>query len=46
MAAIKDAVNALIADFSWDGVMALVTVIVEKILGFVAKEEGFEIVTE
>ena len=42
MAAIKDAVNALIADFSWDGVMQLVTIIVKKILVFVADEEGFE----
>lgn len=42
MTAIKDAVNGLIADFTWQGVLDLVTIIVKKILGFVAEEEGFD----
>lgn len=44
MAELGKMINDLIAEFSWQGVMDIVTFIVEKVLGFVAKEEG--IVTE
>ncbi len=40
MTEIKAAVNKLIENFSWNDFMQLVTLIVKKILGFVAEEEG------
>ncbi len=45
MSEIKTAVNKLIENFSWNDFMQLVTLIVKKILGFVAEEEGIDTTT-
>ena len=41
MSAIVDAINALIEDFSAQGVLDLIKMIVDKIFAFIKNEEGY-----
>ncbi len=45
MEKIAEIINGLIENFTWQGVMDLVTFIVKKVLGFVAEEEGIDTTT-